>query len=152
MGVSAFRKKSLIKDSMYGAENGIFLCIVYKAIFIVLIPNEYHQFRVWYKFVGTNFNRKKYIGFTAKDTKVQCFGFVLQENCLRCSPLEISNRYVIVYISYSYYYEFPQGIWQTCFKLHWLCLFKQDVVQLFSTTILLVYIWNTSLIDNPLLF
>jgi len=45
MEVSAFRKKSLIKDSICGAENDIFLYIVYKAIFIVLISNEYYQFR-----------------------------------------------------------------------------------------------------------
>ena len=28
MGVSAFRKKSLIKDDMYREENGIFLCMI----------------------------------------------------------------------------------------------------------------------------
>ena len=70
MGVSAFRKKSLIKDSICEAENNIFLYMAYEVVFIVLIPNEYHQFRVWYKFVSTDFNREEYIGSTAKDTEV----------------------------------------------------------------------------------
>ena len=69
MRVSAFRKKSLIKDSICGAENGIFLCMVYEIVSIILILNEYHQFRVWCKFVGTNFIREEYIGSIAKDTK-----------------------------------------------------------------------------------
>jgi len=42
MGVSAFRKESLIKDGMCGAENGISLYMVHEAVFIVLIPNKYH--------------------------------------------------------------------------------------------------------------
>jgi len=70
MGVSAFRKKSLIKDGMYRAENGIFLCMAHKTVSIVLIPNEYHQFRVWCEFVGINFNRGEHIGSTVKDTEV----------------------------------------------------------------------------------
>jgi len=70
MGVSAFRKKSLIKNGMCGAENNIFLYMVHKTISIVLIPNEYHQFRMLYKFVGISFTREEYIGFTAKDMKV----------------------------------------------------------------------------------
>ena len=77
MGVSVFKEKFLIKDSMCGVENGIFLCIAYKTVSIVLIPKKYHQFRMWCEFVGTNFNRKEYIGSIAKDTKVQCLGFVL---------------------------------------------------------------------------
>ena len=108
--VSVFRKKSLIKDGMYGAENDIFLYMVYEAVSIVLILNEYHQFRVWYEFVGTNFNREKHIGFTAKDIEVQCFGFVPQEDFLKFSPLETSNRCVIIYMHYSYNCEFPLGI------------------------------------------
>jgi len=44
--VSVFRKISLIKDSMCEAENGSFLYIAYEVVSIVLIPNEYHQFRV----------------------------------------------------------------------------------------------------------
>jgi len=131
-------------------ENGISLYIAYKAVFIVLIPNEYYQFRVWSKFIGTNFNRKKDIGFIAKDIGVQYFGFVFQKDFLKYSLLEISNRYIIVYMSCSCYCELLWGIWQTCFKLYWLCLFKQSVAQLFSTTILLVYIWSTSLLDNLL--
>ena len=60
IGVSIFRKKSLIKDSMCKAENGIFLCMLCEAVSIVLILNEYHQFRVWCKFVGTSFSREKH--------------------------------------------------------------------------------------------
>ena len=70
MRVSTFRKKSLIKDGMCGAENGISLCMAYKVVSIVLISNKYHQFRVWCEFVRMNFNRKEYIGSTAKDTEV----------------------------------------------------------------------------------
>ena len=103
IGVSTFRRNSHIKDGIYGVENSIFLYIVYEVVSIVLIPNEYYQFRVWCEFVGTNFNRKKYIGSTAKDTGIQCFGFVLQENLLRYSLLETSDKYVIIYMSYSYY-------------------------------------------------
>ena len=39
MEVSAFRKKFLIKDSICEAENDISLCMVYKAITIILTPN-----------------------------------------------------------------------------------------------------------------
>ena len=70
MEVSAFRKKSLIKDGMCGAENDISLYMVHKVVFIVLILNEYYQFRIWYKFVGIDFNREEHIGFTAKDMEV----------------------------------------------------------------------------------
>ena len=42
MEVSVFRKKSFIKDSMYGAENSIFLCMLHKVVSIVLIPNKYY--------------------------------------------------------------------------------------------------------------
>jgi len=108
MGVSAFRKKSLIKDSMYGAENGISL---YETVSIILIPNEYYKFRVWCKFVCTNFIREEYIGSIAKDTKVQCFGFVSQEDFLRCFPFEMFDRYTIVYMSHSCYCKLPLGIW-----------------------------------------
>ena len=95
---------------MYGVESGISLCIVYKVVFIVLIPNEYHQLRVLYELVGMNFNREKHISSIAKDMEVQCFGFVLQEDLLRCSLLEIFNRHVIVYISYSCYCKLPLEI------------------------------------------
>jgi len=95
---------------MYGVESGISLCIVYKVVFIVLIPNEYHQLRVLYELVGMNFNREKHISSIAKDMEVQYFGFVLQEDLLRCSPLEIFNRHVIVYISYSCYCKLPLEI------------------------------------------
>ena len=79
MGVSAFRKKSLIKDGICEVKNNILLCMAYE-------------------------------GSTAKDMEVQCFGFVLQENLLRCSLLEISDKCVIVYVSCSYYYELLLGI------------------------------------------
>jgi len=46
MGVSAFGKKFLIKDGMCRVENDIFLYVVYKVVPIVLIPDEYHQFRI----------------------------------------------------------------------------------------------------------
>ena len=46
MGVSVFRKKFLIKDGIYGAENDISLYMVYKAIAIILIPDKYYQFRM----------------------------------------------------------------------------------------------------------
>ena len=68
MGVSAFKRKFLIKDSMCGVKNGI--SMVHEVVSIVLISNEYHQFRVWCKFVCMNFNRKEHISSTAKDTKV----------------------------------------------------------------------------------
>ena len=49
----------------------IFPCyIVYKAITIILIPNEYYQFRMQCKFIDVNFIGEKYIYFTAKYTKV----------------------------------------------------------------------------------
>jgi len=107
---------------MCRVENSISLCMVSKVVFIILIPNEYHQFRVWYEFVGMNFNREEHIGSTDKDMEVQCFGFVSQENLLRCSSLETSNRCTIVYISCSYYCKLSPGIWQICFKSHWLYL------------------------------
>ena len=96
MGVSAFRKKFLIKDNMCRAENDISLYMAYKAVSIILVPNEYYQFGVWYEFVSQ----------------------VSQEDLLRCSLLKMSNRHIIVYMSYSCYCEPPPGIWQTCFKLH----------------------------------
>ena len=55
---------------MCGAENNISLCIAYKVITIVLIPNKYYQFRIWHKFMYVNFIEKKYICSTAKDTEV----------------------------------------------------------------------------------
>jgi len=42
MEVSIFRKKSLIKDGMCKAENGISLYMLHEGVFIVLISNEYH--------------------------------------------------------------------------------------------------------------
>ena len=44
--------------------------MVHKIVSIILISNKYHQFRVWCEFVGTNFNKKKHIGFIAKDIEV----------------------------------------------------------------------------------
>ena len=43
MGVGTFRKNLLIKNSIYGAENDIFLCITYKTITIILISDEYNH-------------------------------------------------------------------------------------------------------------
>jgi len=111
MRASIFRKKFLTKDSMCGVENDISLCIVYKTITIVFIFNEYYQFRIWHKFIGTNFTGEKYIGSMAKDTEVQCFGFITQEDLLRYFLFEMLNKCVIVYISYSYNYKFLPGIW-----------------------------------------
>ena len=68
--VSALRKKFLVKDGICGTENDIFLYMVHKAITIILMSNEYHQFRMWCKFISTNFTGEKYIGFTAKDMEV----------------------------------------------------------------------------------
>ena len=42
MRVSAYRKKSLIKDGICGVEDGISLCMVYEAVSIILILNKYH--------------------------------------------------------------------------------------------------------------
>jgi len=81
---------------MCAVGNDIYFCIVHKAIPIVFIPNEYYQFRTWYKFVGMNFTREEHIGSIAKDTEVQFFGFVIQEDLLRCFLLKMFNRYVIV--------------------------------------------------------
>ena len=44
--ISVFRKKFLIKNGIYEVENNIFLCIAHKAITIVLISNEYYQFKM----------------------------------------------------------------------------------------------------------
>ena len=55
---------------MCGVENGISLYILHEAVFIILISNEYHQFRVWYKFVGMDSSREEYIGSIAKDIEV----------------------------------------------------------------------------------
>jgi len=95
---------------MCGAENDVFLYMAYKATTIVLIFDKYHQFRIWCKFVGINFSGEKYISSTTKDMEVKCFGFVTQENLLRCSLLETFNRCVIVYMSYSFHCKFPPGI------------------------------------------
>jgi len=111
IGVSTFRKKFLIKDGMCGAENDIFLYMVYRAIIIILISNEYYQFRIWHNFVGINFTGEKHIGFIAKDIEVQYFGFITQENHLRCSLLETSNRYTIIYMSCNCYCKFLLEIW-----------------------------------------
>ena len=67
---SIFRKEFFVKNGMCRVENNISLYIVYKAIAIILIPNEYYQFRMWCKFVGMNFTREEHIGSTAKDTEV----------------------------------------------------------------------------------
>ena len=80
MRVILFRKKFFVKDGICGAENDISLCMAHKAITIVLIPNEYYQFRMQYKFIGMNFTREKHIGSTAKDMEVQHFGFIIQED------------------------------------------------------------------------
>jgi len=53
-----------------------------------------------------NFNKEEYISSTTKDMEVQCFGFVLQEDLLRCSPLKMFDKYVIVYMSCSCYCKF----------------------------------------------
>ena len=63
-------EKFLIKDGICGVENNISLCIVHKVITIILILNEYYQFRMWHEFIGTDFIGKKYIYFIAKDMKV----------------------------------------------------------------------------------
>ena len=55
---------------MCRVENDVFLSMAHKMISIVLISNEYYQFRIWYKFVSTNFTRKKHIGSTVKDMEV----------------------------------------------------------------------------------
>ena len=97
--------KILIITDLVHLEKSPLLKIAYKAVLIVLIPNEYYQFRVWSKLNGTNFNSEEYIGPIAKNTGVQCFGFVFQKDFLKYSLLEMSNRYVIVYMSCSYYCE-----------------------------------------------
>ena len=71
MRVSTLRKEFLIKDNMYRTENDIFLCITYKAISIFLILNEYHQFRIQYKFTSTNLIWNVHIYFTTKDMEIQ---------------------------------------------------------------------------------
>ena len=59
--VSIFRQEFFVKNNICGVENNIFLCIVYKVITIILILNEYHQFRIQCKFIGTNFIGEKHI-------------------------------------------------------------------------------------------
>jgi len=44
-----------IKDSLGEVEYNIPLCVANKSIAIILIPNKYHEFRAWCKFVCTNF-------------------------------------------------------------------------------------------------
>ena len=55
------REVSFIKDSLGGAEYSISLCVANKSIAIILIPNKYHEFRAWYKFVCANFIGEVYI-------------------------------------------------------------------------------------------
>ena len=71
MRVSIFRKGFLIKDSICGMENNISLYMTYKVITIILISNEYYQFRTQCKFIGTNFIEKVYICFIIKDMEIQ---------------------------------------------------------------------------------
>ena len=52
---------------MYEVENDISLYIVYKVITIILISNEYYQFRTWY---NTNITGEKYMDSIAKDIEV----------------------------------------------------------------------------------
>ena len=106
--VSTFRKKFLIKDDMYGVKNDISLCMPHEVISIILICNKYYQFRVWYKFLSINFSREEHISSTAKDMKVQCFEFVFQEDFLMYSSLKIFDRYTIIYMSHSYYWNSHQ--------------------------------------------
>ena len=70
MRVTVFRKNLFVKDDIYEAENNIFLYITHKVITIIFISNEYYQFRIQYKFINTNFTRKKHIGSIAKDIEV----------------------------------------------------------------------------------
>jgi len=59
-----------IKDSLGGAEYNIPLCVVNKYIAIILIPNKYHEFRAWCKFICVNFIGEIYICSIAKDIKM----------------------------------------------------------------------------------
>ena len=67
MRVSTFKREFLVKDGICKAENNISLCMVYKVITIVIISDEYHQFRAQHKFIGTKFGGKKYICSKTKD-------------------------------------------------------------------------------------
>ena len=55
---------------MCGAKNDISLYIVYKTITIILIPDEYYQFRMQHNFVNMNFTGEKHISSIAKDMEV----------------------------------------------------------------------------------
>ena len=107
-------KKFLIKNSMCRIENNIFLYIVYKVITIVLIFNKYHQFRIWCKFIDTNFTRDNIQTPQPKTQKCN----IIQEDLLRCFPFEMPNRCVIIYMSYSCNCKLLPGIQQAFFKLH----------------------------------
>jgi len=51
---------------MCKVENNISLYIVYKSIAIILIPNEYHQFRTWHKFIDVKFVGEKHMLYSQK--------------------------------------------------------------------------------------
>jgi len=64
------REVPFIKDSLGGAEYNIPLCVANKFIAIILIPNEYHEFRAQCKFICANFIGEIYICSTTKDMEV----------------------------------------------------------------------------------
>jgi len=101
---------SFIEDSLGEAEYNIPLCVANKSIAIILIPNKYHEFRVWYKFVCINFIGKIHICSTTKDMEVQYFRFFTCEDLLRCFLFELFNRSMIIDIGSSYKSKLPLGI------------------------------------------
>ena len=70
------------------AEYNISLCMAHEPIAIILIPNEYHQFRAWRKFICSNFIEEIHICSTTKDMEVWYFRFITCKDLLRCFPFE----------------------------------------------------------------
>jgi len=78
--VSIFRKEFFVKNGMCRAENNISLYIVYETIAIILISNEYHQFRTWHKFIDMKFVGGKHILYSQKHRSMMFWVFYLRKS------------------------------------------------------------------------
>jgi len=74
------------------------------------IPNKYHEFRAWYKFICANFIREIHIYFIAKDIEVQYFRFFTCKDLLRCFLLKIFNGSIVIDMGSSCKSKLPPGI------------------------------------------
>ena len=55
---------------MCGTENNISLYMVHKVITIILISDEYYQFRIGHNSIGMNLIKEIHIYFTTKDIEI----------------------------------------------------------------------------------